>query len=152
MGSIKSIYSNIKDSIIWKIINLYSEMTRTKYGALSNTSINLDIVERIHIQNHLEPSVTDKTLTWNSTRLDFIKKISVPNPVKIVGYIKCYTLNSPRPIKIPKNFIRCNCQKIFGWIRRPETILEIRQSPDFSKWSTSFSKNLLTTKRRLTEW
>ena len=36
-------------------------------------------------------------------RLRFVKKESMPNPVKSLGYIKWYSSRSPRPIKIPSN-------------------------------------------------
>ena len=32
------------------------------------------------------------------------------NPVKSLGYVKCYSLNSPRPIKSPGNSITQNYQ------------------------------------------
>ena len=96
-------------------------------------------------------------LTWNSTRLEFVKKNSMPNPVKTFGYSKCYSSSSPRPVKISINSVRYNCQMICSWLRRPKTILGITEKPHFSKWSkillfTSFSKTLLTTERRLTGW
>ena len=68
-----------------------------------------------------------KHLTWNFVRLKFVKKISMPNPVKSLGYIKCYSLSSPRPIKSPSNSIRYNCHKTCSWSKRPKTILEIRK-------------------------
>ena len=65
-------------------------------------------------------------LTWNSWRLKFLKKTSLPNPVKSVEYIKCYSSSSPRPIESPSNSIRCNSQIICSWSRRPATKLEIK--------------------------
>ena len=84
-----------------------------------------------------------------------MKKTSMPNPVKGLGYIKCYSSSSPRPVKSPSSSIRYNCQTICSWSRRPKTILEIRKRPNFSRWSTillftSFAKTLLTAERRLT--
>ena len=32
----------------------------------------------------------------------------MPNSVKSLGYIKCYSLSSPRPVKSPSNSIRHN--------------------------------------------
>ena len=58
---------------------------------------------------------------------EYLKKTSLPNPVKSLGYIKCYSLNSPRP----SNSIRYNCKKICSWSRRPKTILEIRKKATF---------------------
>ena len=61
------------------------------------------------------------------------------NSVKSLGYIKCCSLSSLRPVKTPSNSIRNNCQKICSWSTRPKIILEI------TRWSTillfiSFSK------------
>ena len=51
----------------------------------------------------------------------------MPNLVKILGYIKCYSFSSPRPVKSPGNSIRYNCQKICSRLRRPKTLLEIKR-------------------------
>ena len=66
-------------------------------------------------------------LTWNSIKLKFVKKTSMPNSIESLGYIKCYSSSSPRPVKSPSNSIRYNCRKICSWSRRPKTILEIRK-------------------------
>ena len=55
------------------------------------------------------------------------QKSSMPNPVKSLGYIKCYRSNSHRSIKSNSNFIKYNCQKICSWSRRPKTIVKIRK-------------------------
>ena len=92
---------------------------------------------RLAIQNHLKPSINEKRrnkakyLTWNSIRLKFVKKTSMPHPVKSLGYIKCHSSSSPRPVKSPSNSIRYNCEKICSWSRRPKTILEIRKKTTF---------------------
>ena len=65
--------------------------------------------------------------TWNSTRPKFVKKTSMLNSVESLGYIKCSSSRSPRPVKRPSNSIRYNCQKICSWSWRPKTILEIRK-------------------------
>ena len=52
-----------------------------------------------------------KNATWNSTRPMLVKMTSVSNPVESLGYIISYSLISPRPVKSPSNFTRCNCQK-----------------------------------------
>ena len=130
---------------------------------MKNSSINWIFLWRLSIQNHSKPSITEKRrnkakyLTWNFIRLKFVKKTSMPNPVKSLGYIKCHSSNSSRPVKSPRNSTRYNCNKIFSWLRRPKTILENRKRPYFSMSSTlllftSFSKTLLTTERRLTRW
>ena len=36
----------------------------------------------------------------------------MPIPVKSLGYIKCYSSSSPRPVKSSSNSIRCNCQDL----------------------------------------
>ena len=72
-----------------------------------------------------------KYLNWNSIRFKFMKNISMPNPVKSLGYIKCYSSSSPWSVKSPSNSIRYNCQKVCSWSRRPKTILEIRKKTTF---------------------
>ena len=93
-----------------------------------------------------------KFLTWNSIRPKFAKKVSIPNPIKSLGYIKCQSSSGPRPIKSLFNSIRYNCQKICSWLRRPKTKLEIKKKRrDFSRWSTTvlFPSLLFTLKERL---
>ena len=88
---------------------------------------------RLSIQNHSKLSITEqrrnkgKHLTWNFITFRFVKQISMPNLVKSLGYIKCHSLSSPRPIKSPNSF-RYNCEKICTWSGRPKTMLEIRKS------------------------
>ena len=77
-------------------------------------------------------------------------------PCQKPWYIKCHSSSRPRLVKSPSNSIRYKCKKICSWSRRPNTILEIRKKPHFSKWSTillftGFSKNLLTTAKK-TNW
>ena len=95
------------------------------------------------IYNHLKPSVTGrrwnkaKYLTWNTWRLNSVKKTSMTNPVKSLGYIKCHSSCSPRPVaESSSHSIRCNCQKICSWLRRPKTILKIVEKTTFliSQW------------------
>ena len=80
----------------------------------------------------MQPSITEKTrnkakyLTWNSVRIKFVKKTSMLNLVKSLGYIKCHSSNNPRTVKSPSNSIRYNCEKICSSSRRPQSILEIR--------------------------
>ena len=40
-----------------------------------------------------------KYLTQNSRRLMFVKKTSMPNPVKSLGFIMCYRLSTPGLLK-----------------------------------------------------
>ena len=86
---------------------------------------------RLSIQNPSKPSVTDKKrnmvkyLTWNSIRLTLVKKTSIPNYVKSLGYIKCHSWSSHRTVKSPSNSIRYNCENLYSWSRRPKTIPEI---------------------------
>ena len=110
---------------------------KTKNGALRNCSINWIFLWRLRIKNHLKPSITEKRrnkakyLIWHSIRVKFLKKTSMPNPVKSFGYIKCYSSSSPKSVKSPSNSIRYNCQKICSWSRRPKTVLEIRKKISF---------------------
>ena len=65
-----------------------------------------------------------KNQTWNSMRLEFVKQDSVENLAKSLGFIKCYFSSTHILIKSASNSIRCNCQKICCWTKRPKTILE----------------------------
>ena len=81
----------------------------------------------------------------------------MPNPVKCLGYIKCYKWSSPRPAKNPSSPIRYNCQKISSWLKKRKTILEIKKVTfslvdQQSYYFASFSKTILTTERRLRGW
>ena len=93
----------------------------------------------------MKPPITEKRtnkgkyLPWNSIRPKFLKKTSMPSSVKSLGYIKCYSSGSPRPVNSPSNYIRHNCQKICSWSRRPNAILEIRKKATFLK-AIKFSK------------
>ena len=58
-------------------------------------------------------------------------KTSKPDFVKSLGYIKCYSLRSPRPIKSPNNSIGYNCQKIFSWSRKFCKIIGLKGNPNF---------------------
>ena len=110
---------------------------RTKNGALRNYRINWIFLWRLLIQNHPKPSITEKRrnrvkyLTWNSIRLKFVKKTSMPNAAKIEGYIKFYSLSSPINVKTLSNAVRKNCLKICSWLRRPKTILKITKKATF---------------------
>ena len=79
--------------------------------------------EDFSIQNHPNPSITEKRknkakyLAWNSIRLKFVKKASMPNSVESLAYIKCNSLSSCRPVKIAANSIRYNCKKIHRFFK-----------------------------------
>ena len=110
---------------------------RTKNGVLKNSSINWIFFGRILIQKHLKLSITEnrqvktKYMSRNSIKFQFMKGISVSNPIKSLGYIKCCSYSSPRPIKNPSNSIRYNCQEICSRSRRSETILAMRKIATF---------------------
>ena len=70
-------------------------------------------------------------LILNSIRRQFVKKTSIPNSAKSLGYIKCCSLSSPRPLKSPSNSIRYNCEKICSCSRRPKALLKIRKKAAF---------------------
>ena len=134
-------------------------MAKNSFAA--EVTFNWIFLWRLPIQNNLKLSITKKRrnkakyLTWNFIRRKSVKKTSMPNPVKSLGCINCYSSSNPRPVKNPSNSIRYNCKKICNWTKRPKTILE-NKIWHFSRWSpilllTSFSKTLLTTERRLTE-
>ena len=78
-----------------------------------------------------------KYLIWNSIKLKFVKNNSIANTAKNLGYIKCYSSSSTRPVKSPSNYIRYNCLKICSWSRRPKTILEIRKKDTFLQFTNN---------------
>ena len=92
---------------------------------------------RLPIQSHLKQSNTEKRrikakyLTLTSIRLRFVKNTSMPNLVKSLGNIKCYSSSSPRPVKSPSISTRYNCLKICNWFRRPKNILAITKKTTF---------------------
>ena len=51
-------------------------------------------------------------------RLKLVKKSSMPNPVKCLGYIKCYNSSILISVKSPSNSIRNNCRKILELIKK----------------------------------
>ena len=105
-------------------------------------------MRRSPIQKNPKGSITEKRKFWNSVRVKFVKKTSLPNPVKSFGIVKCYSSSSPIPIKNHCNPATYNCEKIWSWSKRPKIILEIRKKTTFL--SVSFPKLLPTAERRLT--
>ena len=92
------------------------------------------------MQNHWQPSTTQKRRNKAKylTGIKFVKRTRMLNSVKSLRFIKRCSSSSPKPIKSPSNSIRCNCQKICSWSRRPETILETRKNTTFFKMINKF--------------
>ena len=90
--------------------------SKKSVGALRNSNNDLILLRRFSIQNHLKLSITEKRqnktkyLAWNSIKFEFVKKNSMPHTAESLGFIKCHSLSSPRPIKSNSNFIRYKCQ------------------------------------------
>ena len=70
-----------------------------------------------------------------------MKKTSISNPVKSLGYIKWYQ-SKPKPVKNPSNSIRCYCQKICSWLRRHRTILNAVKNKKMCQKKTTTKKCL----------
>ena len=111
-SSIISIDSNITDNITKRSL-MYS---RKSVGPRMDPQVtegltNWIFLWRLPIHNHLKLSITEEEirrnkaryLTWNFIRRKFGKKTSMPNPVRSLGYIKCYSSISPRTIQSPSN-------------------------------------------------
>ena len=136
-SSIISTDSDITHNVIREVINVQYEKWQAKNETLSNSITKCCILIGKPMKNHSKSCITEnrwnkaKYLTQNSIWLKFVNKTSLPNPVESLGYIKCYSLSSFRPIKSSNNSIRCNCQKICNWSRRPKTMLEIRKKATF---------------------
>ena len=132
LNSIISIDSSITDNIVRKIINVLQEKSRSKNRTLRTTTFTGYACEDFPSRTTRIPLLLRKEEIRPKARLKFVKKnISMPNPVKSLGYIKCHNLSSPRPVKSSSNSIRYNCEKISSWSRRPKTILEIRKKTAF---------------------
>ena len=95
----------------------------------SRTTRNHLLLRKEEIRPNIWPEIP-----W----LKFVKKTSMPNPVKSLGYIKCYNSSSPRPVKSPSNSIRYNYEKICSWSRRPKTYEKLFAN------SKSFSSESMT--------
>ena len=121
--------------------------------ALTDSSINWIFLWRLPIHKYMKHFISKKRrnkakyLSWNYTRLNFVKKTSMQNTVKSLQYIKWSF------VKSPCNSTRYNCQEISSWLRRPKFMLEIKKKARFIYvilLFTSFSKILLIKERRLT--
>ena len=104
-------------------------------------------------QNHLLQWNDEISLDTRPERFEFVKKISMPNHVESLGYVMCYSSNSPITFQTPSNYIRWNCYKSCSWKGRPETTLKVRKRA--SSWNdqqdfANFAGILLNTKRKLT--
>ena len=82
--------SNMTQSIMRKIINVQQDKSRTKHKALKNIAINRPFLRciPIHMQTVLYINEKWRTnaekLIRKFMRLKLVKKISMPNPIKIV--------------------------------------------------------------------
>ena len=113
------------------------------------------------IQNHSKLPITEKKrykakyLTWDSSKLKFVKKTSISEAVKSLRYIKCYSSSSPRPVKSPSISKGTDVRRSVGDREDLKLYWKSEKRPHFYRWSTillftSFSKTLLTTERTLT--
>ena len=87
-----------------------------------------------------------------SLRLKFKKKKSMPNPVKSLRYMKCYSPRSPRTIKRPSNLSDTIAKRSKVDREDLKPYWKSEKRPYFSRRSTillftSFSATLLTTQR-----
>ena len=79
----------------------------------------------------------------------------MPNPVKILGYIKCYSTSSPRPVNNPNNLSAIRGSAVDR--EDPKPYQKSEKRPHFSKSSTmllftSFSNASLTTESKWCIW
>ena len=83
----------------------------TKNGALRNKSINRALLRRLLIRLRITSrglALRDADLRQNIQQE--IPEGFVSNPVKGVGYIKCYRSSSTKHVKSPSNCTRYKCQ------------------------------------------
>ena len=90
------------------------------------------------MQNYSKPSIIKKRqnkakyLTQNSIRLTFIKKTSMSNPVKSLGYVKCYRLSRSIPVKSSSSSILSDLTVRRSAVdQKIKTVLEIRIKTTF---------------------
>ena len=117
-------------------------MFRTKNKTLRNSSIDWIVLQSLPIENHAKPSITvnrrykTKYPTTNSIRFEFVKKTSIPHPVKSLGYIKYHSSCSPTPFKSPSNSIKLTATTL-QLIEKTWNHIENHKRSLFSRWSTS---------------
>ena len=68
-----------------------------------------------------------------------MKKISMLNLAKSLGYIKNFHLSSFWPVKSTSSLTRNKSWKIWTWTRRPEPYWKSEERPHFLWWSISLS-------------
>ena len=95
-----------------------------------------------------------KYLAWNFIRSSFVKNTNMPNSIKSLGYIKCYSLSNPRPAKSLAILSDTTVGRSAVDQKDLKPYWKSEKKPPFSRLSTivlfrSFSKTLLTTERRL---
>ena len=71
----------------------------------------------------------------SSNWFKFVKKTSMPNPLKSFECIKWYRSSWLKPIKSSGSSVRHNCQKLCKWMKRPESVLQITEFTDFLRLS-----------------
>ena len=59
-------------------------------------------------------------------------KSCMPNFVRSLGHIKCFSLSSHKPFKNPSNYMRYNCPRICSLSKKIDNILKIRTSSQHS--------------------
>ena len=115
-------------------------------------------LQSINITNLLLLLNKAKHPTWNSIKLQSVKKIGKPNSVKSLRYIKCSGFNSPTPINSLNSSKRYNCQNIYSWSRRPETywksdkkatILKVINKSIIDKFFKEFTNHITKTIRAI---
>ena len=111
----------------------------------------LDILAKT---SHPEPFDTEKWRnktkypTWNSIRLGFVRQTSIPNPLKRLEYIKCYSLKSPSLLKTWQ-FYQIQLSKDLNektWNNsenyKMATVLEVIKKPIICKFFNDFTDHI----------
>ena len=134
------------------------EKCRTSNGALRNSSIDWMLLQRLPIQKHTKPSVTEKRqnkaecMTWNITRFEFVKKTRMSNPVESLGYIKYYSMIALYLVNTLLALPDITIKRSTAGREDLKPYCKSERKPHFSRLTgllfIHFTKILLTTKRR----
>ena len=87
-SSIISIDSSITDNIIRKVINVCKKIVGPRMGPWLTPAFTEPLSALYYWEKKRNKA---KYLTQNTIRLNFVKKTSIPKPIKSFEYIKCYS-------------------------------------------------------------
>ena len=93
----------------------------------SRTTWSYLLLREEEIRRNIWPEIAYDLSLWKRPACQTLSKTSDIQVIQL--------WSGPSPVKSPSNSISYNCQKICSWLKRPKTILEIRKTPHFYRWS-----------------